>query len=139
MFDLLHGLVQVNMYWLFLDVKSYVDFPLYTGGLHVPLFSHEQISRNEYDSQCLQMTLTYDPTHELDLRFSKQIFSNSHLSEIVCPIDTEGNGYALIGRWVNYMTLTLDATYVLDFEFQGQILKLLYFRNRWIWHYCRDE
>ena len=60
------------------------------------------------------VTLTFDLTHDLDLRCLKVKFRNSSISGIVGLIDVKWKGNELIGYWVDFMTLPIDHTHDLD-------------------------
>ena len=60
------------------------------------------------------MTLTFDLTHDLDLRCFKVKFRNNCISGIIGLIDVKLKGSELIGYWADYMTLPFDHTHDLD-------------------------
>ena len=60
------------------------------------------------------VTLTFDPTYDLDLGCFKVKFRNSSISGIVGLIDLKWIGSELIWYWADCMTLPFDHTHDLD-------------------------
>ena len=60
------------------------------------------------------VTLTFDPTHDLDLGNFKVKFRNSSISGIVGLIDVKWKRGELIWYWADCMTLPFDHTHDLD-------------------------
>ena len=60
------------------------------------------------------VTLTFDPTYDLDLRYFKVKFRNSSISGTVGLIDVKWKRGQLIWYWADCMTLLFDRTHDLD-------------------------
>ena len=60
------------------------------------------------------VTLTFDPTHDLDLGYFKVKFRNSSFSGIVGLIDVKWKRSELIWYWADCMILPFDHTHDLD-------------------------
>ena len=54
------------------------------------------------------VTLNFDLTHYLDLRFSMSFFLNSCISGMGGPINVEWKGYESIGCCTYYVTVSYD-------------------------------
>ena len=69
------------------------------------------------------MTLTFDLTHDLDLRCFKVKFRTSCISGIIGLSDVKRKVSRLVGYWADYITFTFTTPMTLTLEFQGQSLK----------------